>query len=122
MENIVGQKVKNLREKLMLSQRAFASKLGVSSTAISQIENGGGVTGKLAKRICEAYKVNPEWLLYGRGEMFLEDSKKENKDIKDVKEKLIEFKGFLKALLQLEHQEKLWEKIEPNFPKCKQAV
>lgn len=123
MENVVNKRFIEVKNKLNVNNSHLARKLKVSHTTVNKIVYGDiGVSEKIALKIKEAFGVNPDWLLYGKGEMFLEDSKKENKDIKDVKEKLTEFKGFLKALLQLEHQEKLWEKIEPNFPKCKQAV
>lgn len=67
-----SQRVKMLREYLAISQAEFAKKIGVTAGAISQIENGGGVSSELLSVVCDKYNVNPQWLLSGKGEMFLE--------------------------------------------------
>lgn len=71
------QRIKAVREKLGLSQRAFGEKLGVSRDVISNLEyNRVQPQNKnlLIRHICTQYSVNEEWLLTGKGEMFSEEN------------------------------------------------
>ena len=51
--------MKDLRNSLKLSQRAFAEKLGVTTAAVSRIENGQTmISDRIADRIWELYGVD----------------------------------------------------------------
>lgn len=63
----IGNRVRQLRKRLDLSQIEFAMELGTTNENISRIESG---FGNILKRICEKYQVNEEWLKNGSGEMF----------------------------------------------------
>lgn len=63
----IGNRVRQLRKRLDLSQIEFAMELGTTNENISRIESG---LGNILKRICEKYQVNEEWLKNGSGEMF----------------------------------------------------
>lgn len=68
----ISDRVKKLRKELGVSQGDFAEKLKVTAGAISQIENGGGVSSELLSNLYSAYpQINPEWLLIGKGDMFV---------------------------------------------------
>ena len=72
MEN----RVKELRNKLGLSQTTFGSSLGVSRDVINNIENNRvPLKSPLAKLIVNQYKVDPYWLETGKGDMFLPQTK-----------------------------------------------
>ncbi len=76
-ENIdeFGQRLKNIRKSLELKQRDFASDLNISVTTLSDIETGKSKPGHdFFVRICETYKVNLYYLLFGEGEMFRKES------------------------------------------------
>ena len=65
--------VKQLRKELKLNQSDFGKRLGVTPAAISKIEKGERkLTVQMAKAICNEFRVNQEWLVYGTGEMFQE--------------------------------------------------
>lgn len=67
----VGERVRLVRLKHRLSVRAFSKRLGVSATAISNIECGNrGLSVTMAKTISNEYKVNEKWLRGGKGPIF----------------------------------------------------
>ena len=49
--------------------RVFAEKCDINKTSLSKLRNGRFHIPKFADRILNAYpQVNPDWLLYGKGE------------------------------------------------------
>ena len=72
-EVTMNECVKQLRKELKLNQSDFGKRLGVTPAAISKIEKGERkLTVQMAKAICNEFRVNQEWLVYGTGEMFQE--------------------------------------------------
>lgn len=68
-----GERVKKIRKTLSLTLEKFGNSLGVTKTAISNIENSNrNVTDQMSKLICREFKVNEDWLKTGEGEMFQE--------------------------------------------------
>lgn len=64
-------RIKELRMKLNLTQKAFGEKLGMKVSSISTIEKGvNNLTNIVANLICKTYNVNYLWLTEGKGEMF----------------------------------------------------
>jgi transcriptional regulator with XRE-family HTH domain len=63
----VGRRIVLLRQRLGLSQTAFARQAGISRNALITYERGGGVpkSGALA-RIAEVGESSVDWLLNGR--------------------------------------------------------
>lgn len=67
----IYERIRELRIKLDLSQRAFADKVHMSKTAVSAIENGQrAVTDRYIYIICNEFGANETWLRTGEGEMF----------------------------------------------------
>lgn len=70
---MIGNRIKELRKFLNLTQAEFGSKIGLKPTAIGQMENGlRSVTERSVILLCEKYNVNEHWLRTGEGEMFQE--------------------------------------------------
>jgi SOS regulatory protein LexA len=71
------ERLKILIKSMGLTQKAFAEQLGISGNAITEILHGR--TGKLSATIMELLKfkfgVNINWLLTGKGTMFLDTFK-----------------------------------------------
>lgn len=69
----ISERITHLRKTLKLSQAAFGEGVGVSRDVIKNIDNKL-VAPKplLIQQICKVYKVDPDWLETGEGEMFLE--------------------------------------------------
>ena len=71
----MNNQIKLLRKELGLTMQEFGKNLGVSKSAISNIENGyNSLTEQMISSICNAYNVNEDWLRNGTGEMFVESS------------------------------------------------
>ncbi|HLP59777.1 MAG TPA: helix-turn-helix transcriptional regulator [Candidatus Deferrimicrobium sp.] len=66
-----GQRVKEIRKVLELSQKDFAGTLEISGTFLSEIENGKYKPGyEFFYNILTKFNVNLHFLLAGTGEMF----------------------------------------------------
>lgn len=67
----MNNRLKKLRKRTGLSQKAFGDRLGVTDAAICAIEKGRrNLTEQMARSICHEFNVNYEWLKYGIGEVF----------------------------------------------------
>ena len=76
------------------SASAFAKDLGISQTTYSNYENGSrSIPDAIYVKLQNEYNVNLNWLICGKGEMFLPVSNKTEKQIKTEK-KLKELKTF----------------------------
>jgi transcriptional regulator with XRE-family HTH domain len=78
-----GKRLKQIRQKLNLSQEEMGKVLGVSKQFLSNIENDRNILNneKLVK-LLQNYNVSINWLLSGEGEMFKKSSKNEDFDKK----------------------------------------
>jgi len=67
----INTRIKELRQALKLSQRAFAKAVYVSNGYLADIELGRNeVKDRLVHLIASAFSVNKHWLLTGKGRMF----------------------------------------------------
>lgn len=65
-----GERVKTVRKSKEMTMEEFGKRLGVTRTAISNIEKGyRGLTGQMLKSICREFSVDEEWLRTGDGDM-----------------------------------------------------
>jgi HTH-type transcriptional regulator / antitoxin PezA len=72
----MGERLKLLRERLGMTQDAFAEKVELTKNYISLVETGNrNLADRTLKDICRKLNVNEEWLRNGTGEMFLPISK-----------------------------------------------
>jgi SOS-response transcriptional repressor LexA len=81
MENLreIGQRIKKVRKELGLTQEEMAKKLGISRDSIVKYERGDNIPSqKFLKLLKYELEVNPEWILRGKGEMFLKKPTTEN--------------------------------------------
>lgn len=73
----INTRIKELRLLLKLSQADFGHKLGLKHSAISDIENNKSiVTNRYIISICTIFHVNKEWLVSGKGDIFIKENKK----------------------------------------------
>ena len=73
------ERIKILRKELGLTLEKFGGRLGVTKVAISNIENGKrALTDQMFTAICREFKVNPEWLRNGEGEMHITMTRNES--------------------------------------------
>lgn len=65
-----GRRLALLRSSMGYSQRVFAASVGVSPATIGMIESDKAPPSRnFLQKMSDAYNVNADWLLYGRGEM-----------------------------------------------------
>lgn len=68
----MNERIKELRKSLNLTLEKFGERLGVSRSAMSNIENGNrNVTEQMLKSICREFNVSEVWLRTGEGEMYV---------------------------------------------------
>lgn len=73
MKNNVNERIKAVRNALVMNQTEFAAAIESSVSLISKIESGDlEPSPKLLKRICENFGVPPDWLETGKGELKFE--------------------------------------------------
>jgi len=64
----VGERIRGLRHVFNLTQKAFASTLGISRSHVANLESGKVLPSEqLLLSICEKYELNLEWLKHGKG-------------------------------------------------------
>ena len=69
----MNERIRELRKHLNLTMEAFGSRIGVSKSTISNIENGNReATEHMIKSICSEFGADYMWLTSGEGEMFVE--------------------------------------------------
>lgn len=69
------ERIIEVRKNFNLTQDVFASKIGLSRSAISNIENGNrSITERVISDICREFNISKEWLRTGEGDMFVEPS------------------------------------------------
>lgn len=71
MLKTVSQRLKELRIYLDVDQRGLADKLGLKQPSVNAWEKGGNLRQSSLDLFKEKLGVNPQWLLFGTGEMFL---------------------------------------------------
>lgn len=68
----MNERIKELRKVLNLTMEKFGERVGVTRSAMSNIENGNrNLTEQMLRSICREFSVNEEWLRTGEGEMFV---------------------------------------------------
>jgi transcriptional regulator with XRE-family HTH domain len=69
----IGDRLRAVRKAVNLSQREFCKRVFTSQSFYGQIESGAkNGNERIYELICNKYKVNKDWLMTGKGEMFSE--------------------------------------------------
>lgn len=125
----VGQRIAEIRKKLGLSREKFGKLTGVSARTIVRYEKGEYIPpAKFIKRLEEVLRVNPNWLLYGQGEMFLENREEieqlkedilhKSKELRPTEIKFVPVIGYVSAGPPRSEEEQVlgWVPVEVNTP------
>ena len=68
----MNNRIRELRKHLGMTTEVFGKKIGIVSSAVTNIEAGRRQpTQQLITSICREFKVNEQWLRTGEGDMFL---------------------------------------------------
>lgn len=82
----IGNRFKEIREYLKLSQADFAKKLNVSQVGLSNYENDNReVSTEIKITLFKEYSINLNWLFTGEGTMFIENAAISKIPIYDIK-------------------------------------
>ena len=69
----ISERIKAVRKALGISQRDFCGGIYLSHSFYSKIETGTrNPNERVYELICNKYKVNKDWLITGKGDMFSE--------------------------------------------------
>lgn len=69
-----GERLRKVRAQLKISQKDFAANLGVAASYLSEIESGKTRPGyNFLIKLAGVFKVSSNWILLGKGGMFLTD-------------------------------------------------
>lgn len=67
-----GERLKAIRKTKELTLKEFGSYIGVSDSAVSQMEKGKiNMSEQTRVLVCTQFRVRDEWLRTGEGEMFI---------------------------------------------------
>ncbi len=70
----ISSRLKTIRKLLKLNQDIVSQKLQITKQTLSRYENGTRFPDSLfLQKFGSLFKVNANWLLYGKGDMFLEN-------------------------------------------------
>lgn len=73
-----GNRIKEFRKKLNLSQQELAKHLNMQPQALARYEKDKVKPSiELAKKLTDLFNINLNWLLTGKGEMFLNETQKQ---------------------------------------------
>lgn len=85
-----GERVKKIRQELNLSQDEFGKIFAIQRQMVSSIEKDKlKLNNEKLAFLCENYNINLNWLLCGKGDMFItaQPSTQDEKDIAEVVKK-----------------------------------
>lgn len=113
----MNKRIRELRKTLNLSQKNFAERIGLKQNAISYMEKEGAtVTEQNIKTICAQFNVNENWLRTGKGNLFVENEKKQKEffDIFDELSPALQDYLIRTARDLLNTQEKICSELDRN--------
>lgn len=105
----INERVKKIRKYFRLSQATFAKKIGVATSSVGNWEIGiREIKPVHVTVICNVFKINKEWLLYGTGEMLIRDNSNNPAFVQITKEYNLSTTQakFMKAFLSLTNEQK----------------
>lgn len=74
----MGERIKELRKALGLTQKEFGERIGIKSNTVATYEIGrNNPIDAVISLICREFNVNETWLRTGEGEMFLQKTREE---------------------------------------------
>lgn len=104
MENTVNSRVLLLKKELGLSNNEFCLQSKISTSTLYSIQSGVDMKSKTITAIAEAFNINKDWLINGKGKMLNEKIKEISanpwKDalISELKEEVTYYRELLKMM------------------------
>jgi len=70
----IGERLQMIRKRLNIFQKDFAAELGISGASLSEVESGNAKPMiEIYFHITKKFNVNQDYLLFGTGDMFIEE-------------------------------------------------
>lgn len=66
----LGERLREFRKSLKLTQREFGDRLQLKPNSIAQIEGGRNTSDQTIRMICREFGISEEWLRTGVGDMY----------------------------------------------------
>lgn len=80
MNEYINERIKQIRKESGLTQSQFAEQIGLKQNSIALLESGKRMpSDQTILSICREFRVQPEWLRTGEGEMFRKQTPKSQK-------------------------------------------
>ena len=99
-DNPTAKRITKIRESLALSQLDFATQIGITQGALSQLESGKSrLSLATIKKISTTFKVDCNWLIAGKGKVFFTD----NYNDKQVGEDRPQYQEFIPLVREEAH-------------------
>ena len=128
---MVGERIKQIRKILELTQEELSSVMGISKSALCLIETGRSALSKRNRNVLlTQMHVNPCWLDQGRGEMFCSQISFD-KETKSISATLppssiplfsVEKSGGIKSFFMDKERISISHVTLPDMPKCDGAI
>lgn len=97
---MIGERLKIIRESLNLNQTTFADSFSIGQKTYSNYENEKRkISVEFQNVLIEQYGININWLLTGKGSMFLIDASEELKLLQEENNRLKEDIKIVTAIL-----------------------
>jgi len=123
LRNEIGARLKEIYQDSGLSQETFAQSLGISKSALNRYIRGKNEPRASAIRLLlENYKVNPTWLITGRGPKYFEGVEEEYLLYSPEGEEGSAFKEVVKKLYELPDLAQILHKLLKTDPSQKDTL
>ena len=104
-------RIKEVRQWAKLSQEKFGERIGVTKSAVSNMESGRyNITESIIRLICKEFGIDYIWLTTGEGEMLADDDSELLSIIDSLLESNNTAKRTFKAFAKLDSRD--WEAID----------
>jgi transcriptional regulator with XRE-family HTH domain len=108
----MNQRLKLIRKSLGLSQRKFGEKIHLSVSQISSYENKfRNIPERTILNIIREFNINPEWIRYGKGNMF-DDTTSIDNLISKIKSLSEEEQAFVNKIIDCLYKSSLENKVK----------
>lgn len=70
----MNERLRKVRDLIGISQKEFSEKINIGQSTLAMLENGQRTLKDIhISQICNNFKVDEDWLRYGKGEMFIKN-------------------------------------------------
>ena len=76
MKKEIGNRIRDIREKMNMTKEAFANKIGLTGQYLGQVEQGKySLSYEKLKLLCEYTNTSADYILFGKDQNLISDTK-----------------------------------------------